>query len=97
MEALEEQIRKAKCFNDHEIAVSSAELGVLRKEHDNFKATAVASRERMYSQLVSSIDMLTLHKENIEHQLARLKKHCTVKMDVLPPQAHQNRAVAPKA
>ena len=64
-------------------AGSSAERTALQKEYDEFKITAAASRERMYSQLVSSIDMLTLHKENVEAQLAGLRKHCTGKIDSL--------------
>ena len=48
---------------------SSAERIALQKEYNEFKSTAAASRERMYSQLVSSIDMLTLHKENVEAQV----------------------------
>ena len=82
-ERLEEMIRKAKSANGQEVTASSNELQSLQKEFDDFTSHAAAARERMYSQLVSSIDMLTLHKENIENQLAGLKKHCSAKMDQL--------------
>lgn len=82
-ERLEEQIKRAKSVNGQEVAASAADLSTLQKEYDDFKAHAAAGRERMYSQLVSSIDMLTLHKENIENQLLGLKKHCGAKMDSL--------------
>ena len=71
-------------------AGSSAERTALQKEYDEFKITAAASRERMYSQLVSSIDMLTLHKETIEGQLAGLKKHTAGKMDALQAALRQD-------
>ena len=82
-EALEEQIRKAKSVNGKEVADSSAELTALQKEYDEFKSSSAAARERMYSQLISTMDMLTLHKENMENQLLGLKKHCAGKMDAL--------------
>ena len=84
-EALEEKLRRAKSVNGQEVAASSAELTGLQKEHDEFKVTAAAARERMYSQLVSSIDMLTLHKEDVENQLDGLKKYCKEKEEALAP------------
>ena len=42
-------------------------------------------REKMYLHLVSSLDMLALHKENVEKQLASLKQHCAAKMEMLQP------------
>ena len=89
-EELEEQIRKAKSVSGQEVAASASELGALQKEHDDFRLTAAAARERMYSQLVSSIDMLTLHKETIEGQLAGLKKHTAGKMDALQAALRQD-------
>ena len=50
-----------------------------------FKLVSGQTREKIYSQLVSSLDMLTLHKETLETQLLSLKKHVATKMDTLSP------------
>lgn len=83
VEKLEDQIRKAKSHNGQEVAQSASELSALQKEYDDFTAHAAASRERMYNLLISSLDMLSLHKENVETQLRGLKTHCEAKRDAL--------------
>ena len=84
-EALEEQMAKAKSATGANVAASEAELAALQKEYDEWSTSAAATRERIYNQLVSSIDMLTLHKEDVENQLAGLKKYCDDKCEALAP------------
>lgn len=44
----------------------------------------------MYSILNSSLDMLLLHKENVENQLRSLKQHVAAKKDALVPLLHDD-------
>lgn len=68
-----------------QVATSQSELAALQKELDDFTEEAAKTRERMYAHLVSSLDMLTLHKETVEKQLASLKQHAASKLDLLRP------------
>ena len=84
-EELEERMRQAREDSGQSAIASHAELTNLQKDLDEFNATSALARERMYSQLVSCLDMLTLHKENLETQLGGLKKHCAAKSESLAP------------
>ena len=59
---------------------STSELASLRKEYDDFLAHSKLARERMHNHLVSELDVLTVHKEGIEQQLAELNEHLHKKM-----------------
>ena len=69
----------------HSSSEHAAELVALQREYDEWSTSAAATRERIYNQLVSSIDMLTLHKEDVENQLDGLKKYCKEKEEALAP------------
>jgi SMC interacting uncharacterized protein involved in chromosome segregation len=84
-EALEEQIIHAKNNAGANVAAANAEREALEKELAEFKAEAGQTRERIYAQLVSSLDMLTLHKEQVETQLAGLRAHNEDKINSLAP------------
>ena len=82
---LEESLQSAKSANGQSVVASQSELAALQKELDEFTEDAAKKREKMYLHLVSSLDMLALHKENVEKQLASLKQHCAAKMEMLQP------------
>ena len=92
-ESLEEQMVVARSVTGQKVTDSAAELAALQKEYDEFSAQAGATRDRIYNQLVSALDMLALHKETVEKQLAGLKQHCAAKMDALAPLLDEESAV----
>lgn len=84
-EELEEQIRLGRSVTGQSVATSTAELASVQASLDETTETAARTREKVYSQLVSSLDMLTLHKETVETALKGLKEHCAAKMEQLAP------------
>ena len=57
------QIRLGRSVTGQSVATSTAELASVQASLDETTETAARTREKVYSQLVSSLDMLTLHKE----------------------------------
>lgn len=88
-EALEEQIVRRRADTGQTVAASQSELKALQKELDEFNETAKRTREKIYSQLNSSLDMLLMHKDEVEKSLTSLKEHCAAKMDVLDSHLEQ--------
>ena len=85
VESLAEQMSAARNAAGTSLVASQSELGALQKELDEFSAASALTRDRMYNQLVSALDMLMLHKEHIDNQLKSLKTHCASKMEMLAP------------
>ena len=55
-----------------------SEIRKCRRELDEFNQEAAKRKEKMYSILNSSLDMLLLHKSNVDKQLDSLKQHIAV-------------------
>jgi len=89
-EQLEEKLHAARSTAGQDVVASQSEVSALRKELDEFNQEAAKQRERMYSILNSSLDMLLLHKENVENQLRSLKQHVAAKKDALVPLLHDD-------
>ena len=84
-EELEEQLSRSKTAAGQSVKDSDVEVARLQKELDEFALETKKRRETMYAQLVSSIDMLFVHKDNVEKQLASLEAHCASKKEMLQP------------
>jgi len=79
-EQLREKMIAARSSSGTSMLQAQGELATLRKEHDDFLATAKHERERMHNHLVSELDVLTVHKEGVEQQLAELNEYLNKKL-----------------
>lgn len=84
-EGIREKIHRSRAAKGQSVAQSQAELLALQKTYEEFLSNSQHTREKMYNQLVSSLDLLTMHKDNVESQMRRLKDHIGAKVDQLGP------------
>lgn len=84
-EVLHEQILAARSASGNSLLHSQSELACLQKEYDTYVAYSQHAREKMYNQLVSALDLLTIHKEHMEKQLESLHSHLAAKAQQLQP------------
>jgi|TARA_B100000513_G_scaffold44013_1_gene16645 kinetochore protein NDC80 len=84
-EVLHEQILAVRSSSGNSLLHSQSERATLQKEYDSYVAYSQHAREKMYNQLVSALDLLTIHKEHMEKQLESLHSHLGAKAQQLEP------------
>ena len=82
---LHEQILAVRSSSGNSLLHSQSERATLQKEYDSYVAYSQHAREKMYNQLVSALDLLTIHKEHMEKQLESLHSHLGAKAQQLEP------------